>query len=147
MKLMMNAAFAAAGLALLATQALADTTVRVEETGEGGGAMAIKIDQPKIPAGKVTFVVTNAAATEVHEMVLVKLKSDDQAIAVDAATNRIDEASLDAMGEVEKLKPSATGELSVEMVPGTYVLLCNLKGHYEAGMWTKLNVTEQAASN
>lgn len=147
MKSVFNAAFAAAGLALLATQAFADTTVKVEETGEGGSAMAIKVDQSTIPAGKVKFVVTNAAMAEEHEMVLIKLKSPNQELPLNTAKHRIDEAKIKSMGEVADLKPSDTGELKVDLKPGTYVLLCNLKGHYEAGMWAKLSVTEKTASN
>lgn len=147
MNLTFSAAIAAAGVALLSTQALAGTTVKVEESGEGGSAMAIKIDQAKVPAGKVTFVVTNAAVTEEHEMVLVKLNSPDQELSVDTAKHRIDESTLEALGEVADLKPSDTSELNVNLKPGTYVLLCNIKGHYEAGMSTKLTVTEKTAAN
>lgn len=141
MKLFLNAAFAAAGLALLSTQALADTTVKVEMVGEGGGAMSYKVDQPSIPAGKVKFMVTNTSMTENHEMVLIKLKSADAAIPLIAAKHRVDEKQLKSMGEVPDVKPGANGELDVTLKPGDYVILCNIKGHYEAGMWSKLTVT------
>jgi uncharacterized cupredoxin-like copper-binding protein len=147
MKFSFSAAVAAAGLALLSTQALADTTVAIDMVGEGGGAMSFKVDKPEIPAGKVKFVVTNTSMTENHEMVLVKLKSADQAIPLISAKHRVDESKLKTMGEVADLKPNDSGELDVSLKPGTYMILCNIKGHYEAGMWSKLTVKAGAAAN
>ncbi len=141
MKFVFSAAFAAAGLALLSTQALADATVKVDMVGEGGGAMSYKVDQPTIPAGKVKFVVNNMSMTENHEMVLIKLKSADQAIPLIKAKHRVDESKLKSVGEVADLQPGATGELDANLKPGEYMIMCNIKGHYEAGMWSKLTVT------
>lgn len=66
----------------LAPQAFAATAINVIEDGEGGGPMSLKMDQSIIKAGEVVFSVHNAAMTEEHEMVLVKLKSADQKITV-----------------------------------------------------------------
>lgn len=147
MKFVSSAAFAAVGIALLSSQAFADTTVKVDMVGEGGGAMSYKVDQATIPAGKVKFVVTNTAMTEAHEMVLVKLKSADQAIPLIKSKHRVDESKLKSLGEVADLQPGKSGELDVNLKPGTYVILCNIKGHYESGMSSKLTVTDKAASN
>jgi uncharacterized cupredoxin-like copper-binding protein len=132
---------AIAGFALvcLATPVFAGTTVKVVE---GGGPMSLTLDQPTIKAGKTTFLVHNDAVSEEHEMVLVKLKSADQAIAVVAAKHRVDENKLKSMGEVSELKPGEDGELKANLVPGSYVLLCNIKSHYEAGMHALLTVTK-----
>jgi len=46
-----------------------------------------------------------------------------------------------AGGEVPELDPGKSGTLSVSLQPGTYLLLCNQPGHYEAGMWTVFTVT------
>ncbi len=130
----------AAGALVAATAAYADTTVNVSLSGEGGSKMEMKLDKPAVPAGKVTFVVKNDAMTENHEMVVIKLKSKDQALPLDAAKHRIDEKKLKSMGEVADLKPGSQGNLNVTLKPGSYVLLCNIKGHYEAGMWSNLTV-------
>lgn len=127
--------------ALMGAPAFAATTVMVTETGEGGSAMALKLDKDSVAAGEVIFKVHNDAMTEDHEMVLVKLKSANDTIPYNAAKHRVDEAKLKSLGEVADLKPGKDGQLKVKLTAGNYLLLCNIKGHYEAGMKAKFTVT------
>ena len=136
------AAIAVLAVVGFAAPAFATTTVKVVEGGEGGGPMTLTLDQPTIKAGDVVFQVHNDAVTEEHEMVLVKLTSPDQEIPVVAAQHRVDEKKLKSLGEVADLKPGADGLLKTRLQPGTYLLLCNIKGHYEAGMHARLVVTK-----
>jgi len=134
--------FAAAVVLQMATPSFAATVVKVVEGGEAGGPMTLTLDKATIKAGETTFMVHNDAMSEEHEMVLVKLKSPDQKIEVVAGKDRIDEKKLKSMGEVSDLKPGAEGELKARLTPGSYVLLCNIKGHYQAGMHAQLTVTK-----
>jgi uncharacterized cupredoxin-like copper-binding protein len=136
------AVVAALAALALGSPAFAATTVKVVEGGEGGGPMTLSLDQPTIKAGDVVFSVHNDAMTEEHEMVVVKLKAADQEIPLNAAKNRVDEKKLKSLGEVADLKPGADGMLKAHLDAGTYLLLCNIKGHYEAGMHAKLAVTK-----
>ena len=133
--------FAAAVVLQMATPSFAATVVKVVEGGEAGGPMTLTLDKATIKAGETTFMVHNDAMSEEHEMVLVKLKSPDQKIEVVAGKDRIDEKKLKSMGEVSDLKPGADGQLKAKLTPGSYVLLCNIKGHYQAGMHAGLTVT------
>ncbi len=103
--------------------------------------MALKLDKDSVAAGEVIFKVHNDAMTEDHEMVLVKLKSANDTIPYNAAKHRVDEAKLKSLGEVADLKPGKDGQLKVKLAAGNYLLLCNIKGHYEAGMKAKFTVT------
>ncbi len=129
-------------VACLTTPALAADTIKVTESGEGGGPMTLTLDKSSVSPGDTKFLVHNDAMSEEHEMVLVKLKSEDERIEVDKAKGRVDEDKLDSLGEVAELKPGAVGELSAKLTPGSYVLLCNIKGHFQAGMHAMLNVTK-----
>jgi uncharacterized cupredoxin-like copper-binding protein len=142
-----RAALAVTMLCTAAIPSYAGTTVNVVESGEGGSTMSITVDKPTVPAGDVVFNVTNGAMTEGHEMILVKLKSANQKIPLIASKHRVDESKLKTLGEVADLQPSASGELKAKLLPGDYMLLCNIKGHYEAGMATTLKVVDETASN
>ena len=42
--------------------------------------------------------------------------------------------------EVEDVTAGSTTELSVDLEPGSYAIICNLPEHYEEGMFTTLVV-------
>ncbi|RFZ88768.1 copper resistance protein [Shinella sp. WSJ-2] len=126
----------------LSAPAFAATTIKVVEGGEGGGPMTLSLDQSTVKAGSVVFAVHNDAVSEAHEMVLVRLKTANEEVPVVAAKHRVDEKALKSLGEVSDLKPGADGTLKAKLKAGTYLLLCNIKGHYEAGMHAKLTVTK-----
>ena len=82
-----------------------------------------------VPAGKVTFAVTNQGAMT-HEMVVVP--APDGAAALKEPDGTASEAG--SPGEVADLAAGANGRLTVTLPAGTYVLLCNLPGHFAGGM-------------
>jgi len=102
--------------------------------------MSLKLNPATVKAGPATFRVTNEASTEEHEIV-VRLKSADQKVPMIKGKDRVNKAKLKSLGEVEDLKPGASGELTADLKPGTYLVFCNIKGHYRAGMHSKLVVT------
>jgi uncharacterized cupredoxin-like copper-binding protein len=137
---------AAAFLAFVASSPLfaatSPTTIHVSLNGEGGSAMTIKLDQSTVKAGKIVFDVTNEAMSEDHELVLIKLKDEKQTLPLLKDKHRVDERKLKSLGEVADLKPGDHGTLTAMLKPGAYELMCNVKGHYEAGMHTVLTVTK-----
>jgi uncharacterized cupredoxin-like copper-binding protein len=130
------------GLVAAAPASAAATSVNVSLTGEGTGQMGIAVDQASVPAGKVTFVVKNNATTESHEMVVIALPSPDAELPYDAAKQRVTESKVKSMGEVSDLKPGASKSKTLTLKPGSYKLICNMKGHYMAGMSAVLTVTK-----
>lgn len=162
MKITRKAFIAAfAGLALAAaTPAFAGTTVTVSlwdkgadmamptDLGYGMGGdmskatMGIDISPKTVEAGHVTFIVTNASTDTIHEMIVAPLKSADEKLPYIDNENRVDEEKAGHLGEVSELDPGASGELGIDLKPGTYIVYCNIPGHYVAGMWALLNVTK-----
>ena len=125
------------------TSAWADETIRVSLTGEKNDKkMGMKLDVNAVKAGNVVFVVTNDAKSTSHEVILVKLKAKGEQLPFDKAKHRIDEKQINSIGEISNLKPGANGQLKANLVAGDYLLICNIKGHYEAGMVATLTVAE-----
>lgn len=103
-------------------------------------SMGITLNVLSVPAGKVTFNVLNTSEIMPHEMVVSRLDGSDAVLPYDTSIDRIDESAIGTMGEVEALDPGALDEMTLDLQPGTYVLYCNLPGHYSSGMWVKIEV-------
>jgi uncharacterized cupredoxin-like copper-binding protein len=93
-----------------------------------------------VAAGTVTFKVKNSSGAMIHEMVVARVADPESLPTYDKATGRVDEEAVASLGEVPELEPGMSGSLSLELVPGTYILFCNLPGHYMAGMWSLIDV-------
>ena len=103
--------------------------------------MGITVDVATVPAGEVTFEVTNASKDFVHEMVVSPIADPTVALPYIQDEEKVDEDAAGHVGEVAELDPGARGALTVTLEPGTYILYCNIPGHYISGMWTIVTVT------
>lgn len=126
-----------AGLALAAcaspaaSSAGADgTTIAVTLT-----EYAIAFSPSTVPAGEVTFDVTNGG-TIVHEFVVFRTDLAADALPEASGEDAVDEAStdLESMGEVEDVDEGATKSFTATLDPGSYVAICNVEAHYGEGM-------------
>ena len=102
--------------------------------------MMISAAPTEVPAGEVTFTATNASKDYVHEMILVKVADASKQLPYVAADFKVDEDAAGHLGEVSELDPGKSGSLTLKLDPGTYMLFCNIPGHYMAGMWTMVTV-------
>ncbi len=116
-----------------ATPSGAATTVEVSLS-----AWAVQPDVASVAAGEVTFVVHNDGSLH-HELAVIKSDLDPAGLPV--ADGKVDEeAAGELIGRTETLSAGGTQTVTFDLVPGNYVLLCNLLGHYDAGMFTGFTV-------
>jgi uncharacterized cupredoxin-like copper-binding protein len=89
----------------------------------------------EVAAGTVTFTVVNDGEME-HEMVVIKTDKG-------AANLGTESGEADETGAVDEivLGPGEQGTLVVDLEAGAYALVCNLPGHYAAGMYADFTVT------
>ena len=104
--------------------------------------MGIRLSSATVRAGEVTFEVSNASTVMVHEMVLSPIKDAQTPLPYVKADNKIDEDAAGHLGEVAELEPGKKGALTLSLKPGSYILYCNVPGHYALGMWALLTVTQ-----
>jgi uncharacterized cupredoxin-like copper-binding protein len=102
--------------------------------------MSVVASPNVVPAGEVTFVATNKSADFTHEMIVVKVSDSHRPLPYVPTDTKVNEDAAGHLGEVSELDPGASGKLSLNLDPGTYMLLCNVPGHYMAGMWTTITV-------
>ena len=105
----------------------ADTTAEESTTASGGGGETVDISETEykldpadasVKAGSVTFNVSNDGQT-VHNL--------------EIEGNGVEEGS-------EDLQPGSTGELTVDLEPGTYEMYCSIDGHEDLGMKGEITV-------
>ncbi|BAB51304.1 cupredoxin domain-containing protein [Mesorhizobium japonicum] len=102
--------------------------------------MGIKASPGAVKAGEVTFNVKNDSKDTVHEMIVMYLADPSKPLPYVEAENRVDEDKAGDKGEVSELDPGKSGTLTVELQAGKYLLICNVPGHYGAGMWVEFTV-------
>jgi uncharacterized cupredoxin-like copper-binding protein len=110
--------------------------------------MSILIDPATVPAGQVSFRVLNTGVW-IHELTVLPLGSGENLGQRRIGTNnQVDESA--SLGHVEAscgadecdgLVRGAVGWTTITLKPGRYELICNIAGHYWAGMYTELTVT------
>lgn len=108
----------------------------------GPGMMSIRLDKSSVKAGGVTFDVKNWSRSLVHEMLVIAVDNADAPLPYDYAKQQVIEVQVKSLGETNEMQPNASKALTLQLTAGTYLLICNVPGHYGAGMQTVLTVTE-----
>src|SRR3954462_15557136 len=101
---------------------------------------AIGLDKSSTTSGGVTFAITNQGPST-HEFVVFKTDLPADKLPVKNGAVNEDSKQLDHIDEQEDIAPGSTSNLSVTLDPGSYVVICNLPGHYLQGMYAPLTVS------
>jgi iron(III) transport system substrate-binding protein len=116
----------------------ADATVVVELA-----EWSVRPAVAEVEAGRIEFEVENKG-TEPHELVVLKTDLSADGLVLDKDEPTVDEAASGLLiGEIEEdeLPAGASAEGMFDLVPGNYVLFCNIPEHYQKGMQVALKVT------
>jgi uncharacterized cupredoxin-like copper-binding protein len=96
------------------------------------GEMFVRPNKTSISAGKVTFVAHNTGRVT-HELMVERAP-----LKMDGPGRPNEEARL---GMIEDMTAGSSGRMTLRLTPGSYVLFCNIPGHYAAGQHTTFTVT------
>jgi uncharacterized cupredoxin-like copper-binding protein len=143
---------AASGSAAAPASAAASAPAGTAIAGASGSGTATSVDASESEfkidlatntstAGPVTFHIKNAG-TMVHEFVVLQTDLAADKLPVTSGAPEVDEDAdeLTAVDEVEDIAVGASEDLTVDLKAGHYVVICNVPGHYQAGMRTELTV-------
>ena len=125
-----------------AGDAIASTVVRVQlqDGTDGIRGMRLKTSRMSAPAGQITFQIVNESKSREHEFNVIKTDAPSPA-ALPGQGEEIDLNGLPNLGESGDLEPGASHDLTVNLQPGNYILICNEPGHAHQGMWSRFRVT------
>lgn len=129
-----------------------DATVQVTAvdmgTTMGRARMRLVVDRAKMPAGTVSLILSNVGSN-VHQLVVLPLAHGQRAgTRTVGADQKVDKAGspgeasrTGAAGAGDGVEPGTAGWVSLDLPAGRYELVCNLPGHYTAGMYAELTVS------
>src|SRR5512144_253446 len=112
------------------------------------GMMRVLAAPDTVSAGTVSFRGRNVGALT-HELVVLLLPSGQGAgQRTVGGDGRVEETASSGeasrscgVGAGDGIAPGASGWVTLRLSSGRYELVCNLPGHYQAGMYTTLTVT------
>jgi uncharacterized cupredoxin-like copper-binding protein len=113
------------------------TTEPGEEAAESGSVnvglteFAVSPEPDTAPADTVSLTIANDGAIS-HNFRLIKTDLAPDALPKDGP--QVDENAVDVLVSTSIFGPGESIEESVELDPGSYVLICNIPGHYDLGM-------------
>ena len=96
------------------------------------GEMWVRPDYTSVKAGRITFAAANTGQLA-HELMIERMP-----LKMDAPGRPNEEA---AQGMIEDMEPGDRGRMTLKLTPGSYVLFCNVAGHYAGGQHTRFTVT------
>jgi uncharacterized cupredoxin-like copper-binding protein len=107
---------------------------------------AIAPSTPVVPAGLVDFTVNNNGPSE-HEFLVFKtdLVPDKLPLGKDSRVDETADGATKVFDSGNNIGVAGSKTFHAALTAGTYVLVCNLPGHYLAGMHTAFTVTAPLA--
>jgi uncharacterized cupredoxin-like copper-binding protein len=97
----------------------------------------ITVNVPSVKAGKVKIGVRNVATME-HSFQVLKTDLPQDKLPVDGASAKAKEDGK--VGEIPSIPAGKSAAVTLDLVPGNYVFICNVAGHYQLGMHTGFTV-------
>ena len=93
-----------------------------------------------IMSGKTNVMISNMG-TAPHELLVFKSDLDPSAYPTDAAGDIKEEgAGVTLTSDGENIDPAGSQARTIVLVPGKYVFVCNIPGHFKQGMFAVVTV-------
>ena len=92
-----------------------------------------------VKAGETYFLADNVGPNDAHELVIIKTDLAPGQLPVQ--DGRVPADKVDIVGAIMPFRPWSQASMVLDLEPGNYALICNIRGHYSAGMWADFDVT------
>ncbi len=102
-------------------------------------SFTVGVEPASAKAGTVTFAVTNTGRI-LHNLRLIKSDLSPDGLPLDASGLQVDETKVEVVKSLKELAAGASEQLTADLQAGSYVLICNVPSHYEAGMHAAFTV-------
>jgi uncharacterized cupredoxin-like copper-binding protein len=99
---------------------------------------AVTLSDAEASSGTLTFSATNDG-TVTHEIEVFEGETDPASQPIEDHVAATEGWTL--VDEIEDITPGSSADLTLDLAPGTYQVVCNLVGHFEKGMYATLTVS------
>ena len=99
----------------------------------------IAVSPEVVGAGDVTFHLKNDSTDAVHEFAIVRTSLSASRLPIEP-DGSVEAYVLDIIADLGHLDPGQSGDFSINLNAGKYVVICNIGGHYKKGMYASLTV-------
>ena len=124
--------------ATTSTQQGGATATNVNNVTIKMGEYFFKPKDVAVSAGKVVITAPNTGKVE-HELVLLKTAVDPAKLKTEK-DGEVNEDAYSGPGEIPDVEAGETGKTTLNLEPGEYAMICNVPGHYKAGMYGRVTV-------
>ncbi len=101
---------------------------------------ALSLEQTSATSGTIKFDVMNQGPSE-HEFVILKTDLPEDKLPVKNNQVEDDAQGVKSIAEVEDIGAGKSKSVTKKLEPGKYVLICNIPGHYSAGVHASFSVS------
>ncbi len=117
------------------------TTPRATDVAVHEVEYAITPSPTTVAAGPAVFHASNDGNAP-HELVVIATPLPDDSLPR-TPDGKVDLASsqLRVVGQASGITPGGHADVTASLTPGSYVLICNVTGHYAAGMHSRFTAT------
>ena len=131
------------GLAVLLACACGGGAKDVFDDPQSPSKLAVRLDEYKIETkGDTTVAISQLnvqnTGTATHELKLIRTDLAPDSLPRKGAD--VDEGQVTVVAKATELKRRDRESVDVELERGSYVLICNVPGHYQLGMRTAIEV-------
>lgn len=95
--------------------------------------------------GVITFNVSNDGAI-IHDFHVIQTNLSPGGLPVDQSTAQVDFTQVNVVSSTGTIQGGSSDSTAPNLSAANYVLICNLPGHYEGGMYAAFTVAQAPAS-
>jgi uncharacterized cupredoxin-like copper-binding protein/mono/diheme cytochrome c family protein len=99
--------------------------------------LTLDVDPTSAAAGSMVFGVTNEGAIE-HNFRVIRSDLAPDGLPLDGS--QVDEEAVDIVTSIDAIAAGASESTTVPLDAASYILICNIPGHYVAGMYAGFEV-------
>ena len=101
---------------------------------------ALNISPTTVSSGEVVFKVSNSGMLG-HDFLLVSTAESPESLPYNEENAQIIEEQVTVVSSIRELQKGETAEITANLSPGKYMLICNIAGHFSSGMHLIIDVT------